>query len=275
MKRLIAIGMLVASGLACQRSAAGNLSAAAGPDALFADDFESGTLSAWSDGADSPRLRVVTDQAVAQSGRRYLAVTYPAGQDGGWLTRFLMPGHDSLYVSYYVRFPPTWVGGTKLVALSGSRSDDRWSAFGKAGTCPTGSDFFSAMLVVLPDGPTRFYTYYPEMSREPDRVTCWGRHGNGAETYRTPLTLSADEWHRIELAVTLNTPGEHNARQTFWIDGVERGDWGGIAFRDSPILQLNSIQLTFSVSGGVPANQELYVDNLVVRSGRPVGPVAR
>ena len=70
MQRLIAIGVLVASGIACQRSA-GNLSAAAGTEALFADNFESGTLSAWSDGAESPRLQVVTDHAVAQSGRRY------------------------------------------------------------------------------------------------------------------------------------------------------------------------------------------------------------
>jgi hypothetical protein len=211
----------------------------------------------------------VANPAFAQSGNRYLAVTYPAGQDGGWLTRFLNHGYESLYVSYHVRIPRAWTGGTKLVALYGSRSDDLWSAFGKAGRCPSGDDFFAAMLVTEPSGPMRFYTYYPAMSRESDGVTCWGRYGHEAATYRAPLTLDPDAWHQIEFLVTLNTPGRPDARQTFWIDGVERGAWTGLRFRDSSILRLTSLQLTFSVSGGVPETQEMYVDNLVIRRGPP------
>ena len=261
----LATAVLAASSLACQHSDPPRSPIHAAP--LFAEDFESGTLSAWSDGVDPARLRVVTDPMFAQSGRRYLAVTYPAGRDGGWLTRFLSPGYDSLYVSYYIRFPPTWVGGTKLVALNGSRSDDQWSAFGKAGRCPDGTDFFSAFLVAEPRGPVRFYTYYPAMSREPDGVTCWGRYGDGSETYRLPYTLADDNWHRIEFLVMLGTPGEANARQVFLVDGVERGRWSGFSFRHSPILRLNSVQLSFSVSGGVPQTQQLSVDNLIVEAG--------
>jgi hypothetical protein len=273
----IAAAMLIACTLACERRDGGGLHALSTPDRdsslLFTEDFESGTLAKWSDGIDRSRFDVVADPAIAQSGSRYLAVTYPAGRDGGWLTRFLAPGFEELYVSYYVRFPRTWVGGTKLVAIHGSRPDDRWSPFGKAGVCPTGGDFLTAMLVVEPAGSMRFYTYYPAMAREPDGLTCWGRFGDGRETYRPPLTLSADAWHRIELLVALNAPGQSNARQTFWVDGVERGTWGGFSFRDSPGLRLNSVQLTFSVSGGVPQTQQLYVDNLVVRSARPAVPV--
>jgi hypothetical protein len=103
-------------------------------DTVFSEDFESGTLAAWSDGVDTSRQRVVTDSAFAQSGRRYLEVRYRAGGDGGWLTHFLEPGYDSLRVSYWVRFPDDWQGGTKLIALYGSRTDDQWSAFGKAET---------------------------------------------------------------------------------------------------------------------------------------------
>src|SRR5436853_2223869 len=116
-------------------------------DTVFAEDFESGTLAAWSDGADPSRQRVVTNPSFAQSGSHYLDVTYPAGADGGWLTRFFMPGYDSLYVSYYVRFPTTWQGSTKLIAFYGSRTDNQWSAFGQAGKCPTGTDFFAARVV--------------------------------------------------------------------------------------------------------------------------------
>jgi hypothetical protein len=244
-------------------------SPAAGGQTIFADDFESGTLAAWQDGVDPARHRIVTDPAEAQSGSRYLAVTYPAGDDGGWLTRFFLPGYDSVHVSYHVRFPGDWRGGTKLIALYGSRTDDQWSAFGKAGVCPDGTDFFAAMVVADRGGnpgPSRFYTYFPEMIREPDGVTCWGRFGDGRETYAEPLRLSRGDWHRVELSVTLNAPGASDASQTFWLNGVERGRWPGLSLRRSDLLRLNSVQLTFSTDADSQP-RELHVDNLIVRSG--------
>ncbi len=239
-------------------------------DTVFAEDFESGTLAAWSDGVDPARHRIVTDPSGAQSGGHYLEVTYPAGGDGRWLTHFLLPGYDSLFVSYYVRFSTNWLGGTKLIALYGSRTDNQWSAFGKAGICPNGTDFFAAMVVSEPAGSTgtRFYTYYPAMAREPDGVTCWGRYGDRTETYVPPLTLSLGEWHHVEFWVKLNTPGQSDASQTFWLDGVERGTWAGFGFRSTAILRLTSLQLTFS-TGAAPHTQRLYVDHLVVTTGRP------
>jgi len=81
-----------------------------GGETLFAEDFESGTLDAWQDGVNPTKQRVVTGQD-AQAGDHYLAVTYPAGADGGWLTRFFMPGYQAMYVSFYVRFPGDWSGG--------------------------------------------------------------------------------------------------------------------------------------------------------------------
>jgi hypothetical protein len=184
-----------------------------------------------------------------------------------------MPGYDSLYVSYYVRLPATWQGGTKLVALYGSRTDNQWSALGKAGTCPTGTDFFAAMLIAEVSGnpgPTRFYTYYPAMAREPDGVTCWGRYGDGTETYTAPLELTPGAWHHVELWVKLNAPGQDNAAERFWIDGVERGHWAGFSMRTSAVLRLNAVQLTFNrgISGG-PVAEQLFVDHLVVTTARP------
>lgn len=248
---------------------------AAGPlrvDTVFAEDFESGALAAWPDGLDRRRHRVVEDPRFAQSGSHYLEVTYPAGSDGGWLTHFFLPGYDSLYVSYYIRFPATWQGGTKLIALYGSRIDNQWSALGKAGICPNGTDFFAAMAVTEPNGSpgaVRFYTYYPAMAREPDRVTCWGRYGDGSETYTPPLTLSRGAWHHIELWVKLNAPGARNASQRLWVDGVQRGSWTGFSFRTTDALRLNAVQLNFNrgMSGG-PLTEQLYVDNLIVARAR-------
>jgi len=246
---------------------------------IFSEDFESGTLQAWQDGVDSARQQIVADPASAQSGNHYLVVTYPRGRDGGWLTRFFMPGYEALYVSYYVRFPANWQGGTKLIALYGSRTDDQWSGFGKAGVCPNGTDFFNAMLTTEPvgnPGPLRFYTYYPTMAREPDGTTCYGRYGNGygAErgvtlaNYGPSLALSRGAWHHIEFSVQLNKPGEADGRQAFSVDGAEWGSWAGLSFRTSPNLRLNAVQLTFNTGAtGVAQEQEIDVDNVVVRSG--------
>jgi hypothetical protein len=144
---------------------------------------------------------------------------------------------------------------------------------GKAGKCPNGTDFFATMLITEAGGnpgPTRFYTYYPAMAREPDGVTCWGRFGDGTETYTPPLTLTTGVWHHVELWVRLNTPGRDNAAERFWIDGVERGRWAGFRIRESAILRLNAIQLTFNrgISGG-PLAQEMYVDDVQVMTARP------
>lgn len=241
-------------------------------DTIFAEDFESGSVDAWQDGVNASLHRVISNSSLAQSGGYLLEVTYPAGGDGGWLTRWFMPGYDSLYVSFWVRFPATWLGGTKLLAFSGSRTDDQWSAFGRAGECPTGTDFFSAMVVTEGTGnpgPTRFYAYYPAMAREPDGVTCWGRVSDGTETYLSPLALSAGSWHHVEYWMKLNAPDRADAVQTFWLDGVQRGSWNGLSFRTSTILKLNSVQLNFSNSASTIQTQKLYIDNLVVLTGRP------
>src|SRR5688572_12667978 len=101
--------------------------------AAFGDDFESGTLGSWQDGYNAAFHRVITDPALAHSGSRVLEVTYGSGGNGGFLTRFFMPGYDSVRVSYWVRFPQEWKGTTMLVGLYGSRLDNQWSAYGKAG----------------------------------------------------------------------------------------------------------------------------------------------
>jgi Polysaccharide lyase 14 len=275
------VSALIAS---CQQHSAGlagpdSLPLPGGGESIFSDDFESGTLEAWQDGVDPARHRIVTD-STAQSGGSYLVATYPAGRDGGWLTRFFMPGYDSLYVSYYVRFPADWQGGTKLVGLYGSRIDDQWSGMGKAGICPSGTDFFSAMLITEATGnpgPPRFYTYYPAMAREPDGKTCWGRYGNGTGSehsspalYASSPTLGDGMWHHIEFWVQLNTPARADGRQVFWIDGTQRASWSDLSFRSSTVLRLNAVQLSFnSGADGVARTQELSVDNLVVRTAPP------
>src|SRR3989441_8683540 len=143
-RTMVAITVVASASQGC--GARGD-AAASGQGLLFVEDFESGMLAGWPDGVDPSRQRGMTGREFAQSGSHYLEVTYPAGGDGGWLTRFFMPGFDSLDVSYYIRLPPPpkWQGGTKLLAPYGARVDDQGSAAGKGGICPNGTDLFIAM----------------------------------------------------------------------------------------------------------------------------------
>jgi hypothetical protein len=281
MNHLVRVGVVLAALCACDRvhsvalgptpAQSGAAPSAVGAE-VFRDDFESDSLAQWQDGLDPDRHRIVTDPGRARGGSRYLSVTYPAGRDGGWLTRFFMPGYDALRVSLYVRFPRDWVGGTKIVGLYGSRTDDQWSAFGKAGKCPNGNDFFDAMLITQETGnpgPMKFYTYYPAMFRDNDGVTCWGRYGDRdmREVNYSPvsMSLSQDTWHRIDFEVRLNQPGQSDGYQRFWINGVLGAEWKGISFRESPILRLNAAQLSFSYGAtGVAKTLHLDVDDVVV-----------
>jgi hypothetical protein len=280
MKHLLKVGLVLGLLVACDRMQPGTTGPtqlgpgvlAASGTPIFSEDFESDSLDGWQDGVDPARHKIVTDSARAQSGHRYLSVNYPAGRDGGWMTRFFMPGYDALHVSLYVRFPRDWVGGTKIVGLYGSRVDDQWSAFGKAGICPKGTDFFDAMLLTQDNGnpgPVKFYTYFPGMSREPDGVTCWGRYGDRevrTPTYAGSPTLRSEQWQHIEFEVRLNTPGQSDGSQKFWVNGVLGASWNGIRFRDTDVLRLNAAQLSFSAGGnGVPRSQQLDIDNVDVR----------
>src|SRR5437762_1067348 len=106
---IVLLGVL-APALLLECGSSGASSSTTAGDTVFAEHFETGSLAAWKDGIDPSRQRIVEDPNRAHSGSHFLAVTYPAGADRGWLTRFLRPGFDSLYVSLWVRFPETWQG---------------------------------------------------------------------------------------------------------------------------------------------------------------------
>jgi hypothetical protein len=238
-------------------------------DTIFYDGFESGTFTKWTDGYNSTKHHILTDAAGAVAGTHYLDVTYTQGSDGGWLNTWFMPGYDSAFVRAYFKVESAWTGGTKFFSLYGNRTDDMWSASGKAGICPTGTDFFSAMIVTEPSGgsagltpPLRFYTYWPDMN---PAGGCYGNYGNGSETYTPPLQITTGAWHKIEFWLKINTVGQTNAVQKFWVDGQLKGSWSGIRLRTSNILRINELQLAFSVCcGGATRTQHGYVDEVLV-----------
>jgi hypothetical protein len=238
---------------------------AAAGDTVFKEGFESNSMTVWEDGYDASLHKILTDGAQAHSGSRYLEITYPSGSDGGWLTKFFMPGYNKLRVSVWFRLGANWQGNTKLIALRGSRTDNQWSSIGQAGKCPTGTDFFDATVFLEAPAPKalRFYTYYPGMPVQSDGVTCWGVLGNGNEQY-WPSSPSKDVWHQLEIEIQLNTPGQSNGYQRFWVDGTLRGEWLNLALRTGSILRLNSFQISASANPAVSQTQKIYWDDIVV-----------
>ena len=235
---------------------------------IFSDGFEGGTLAAWQDGVDPATQQVLTDATQAHAGTHVLQLTYPAGQGAGWLTRFFLPGYDSLYVSYWLRLDPNWTGSTALLGLRGSRTDNQWSAFGKASSCPTGTDFFATSVVAgTATNPLdlAFATYYPGMP------SCTGQSaGPGTTTsYASARRLTPGPWHQVAVWVKLNRVGQSDGQQVIWLDGAVVGQWSGLVYRTSTILKLNSLML--DAFAAAPQTEHAYVDDVVVLAALPAG----
>jgi hypothetical protein len=241
------------------------------PAVIFCDDFESGNLSLWQDGFDPSLHRITSAPSNVYRGHGALEATYPAGSDGGWLTRWFMPGYTDVYARLYVKFESGWRCGqncTKIMALYGNRIDNRWSGFGKAGIRPTGTDFFISMLVTLnwyrpPDpGEVIFYAYFPEMARAPDGMF-WGNFFYQNDP-REPLQTA--RWYCLELELKANAPGLRDGLQRMWIDDVFKGEVPNMRWRDTTDVRINAFQLTFS--GSVPSTEHVWIDNVVVGTKR-------
>jgi len=243
--------------------------ATAAVDTVFAENFESGTFTQWQDRGATANQTILNNAAEAHSGNRVLQLTYPASGDAGWLTRFFLPGYDTLWVGYWVKFETGWQTGTKLIAFYGSRTDDQWSATGKAGVCPNGTDFFALVLTAdanLNPGPTRFYAYFPAMTRS--GTSCFG--DDGGASYVNPRDLTTGVWHYIEYEIAINTIGQSNTVQKYWVDGVLRGTWSGISVRTSTILKLNAFTISANLQSTHPL-QHVWIDDILVAKVRPGG----
>jgi hypothetical protein len=239
-------------------------------DTVWYENFENGSLASWGDQGLAQNHAVVAPPGGAFGGALALQVTYPQGSDGGWLTRFFMPGYDSIYVRYYIKLESTWQGGTKLSSLYGSRTDNQWSAAGKSGVCPNGTDFFQVTLTGDPS-PQMLLRFYDQYFAMPSNSgTCYGSNGD-AGTIMTPsqFQLTTGVWHKVEYWTKLNDPALTNSVQEFKIDGVTRGTWSGISLRTSTILTLNAFTLTMSAPSGAPTTQHLWVDDILITRQRP------
>jgi hypothetical protein len=254
--------------------------------AIFCEDWEGanplGTWPAglWFENNQPQNHAITTTPANVYSGTHALETTWSTAQGGsgaGWLTRWFnangndatpVTGYDHIFARVYVKYEAGLQcdqNCPKLFVLNGNRTDNAYSSFGQAGTCPNGTDWFYAGTAQRQPPPSAnrdliFYDYDAAMPCPPGAF--------GQEINMTPTqTIPLDTWTCIESEVQTNTVGQSNGIHRTWVNDVLAGERTNVRWRDTTNLKLNSFQLSFS--GGVLAGaNHIWYDNIVVSQQR-------
>ncbi|HOA63152.1 MAG: hypothetical protein KA191_17560 [Verrucomicrobia bacterium] len=245
------------------------------PAVVFVENFEGTDFRQWNN-AEPPRapaVQLVSEKDQVYGGRQAVQFTVPAGRGvGAGLVKWFKPGYDQLHARWYCRFAEDYDQGdlhhtgAKLAAES-----DRWH-LGVAGQKPTGRDFFITGLEPWrdwqrnpPPGELMFYTYYPDMKRDPDG-NWWGNSFKPEKKF----LLTRGRWYCLEIMVKANTPGQADGEQAFWVDGELIGRFTGIRWRDTDTLKLNCFWPSMYIHES-PQTNRVWMDDMVVATAY-IGP---
>ncbi len=255
---------------------------------LFHDDFESGKIGAnWDElnrrrgrGAtdDTDPVNAETNKAIARGTRSAKVQLQKDGYEDVTLVKWLKPGHDELYMRYYVRYGMDY--GYHGHGGSGFMADAGKGGFKGAGKAPDGDKFFWATLEPIgprqwdPPGALIFYAYWWKM--KPD-----GR-GNHWGNWFQPMpdqVPKRETWICVEWRVKANTAGQNDGELDCWIDGQKCGEFREINWRSSDALQVNKVQLSlwlepasYARAGG-GTTRTVWYDDVVVATAY-IGPKA-
>jgi len=58
------------------------------------------------------------------------------------------------------------------------------------------------------------------------------------------VIIEPDRWYSIELMLKANDAGQHNGEIKLWIDGVLKGHYANMRFRDTNDLKINELEVT-------------------------------
>ncbi len=233
------------------------------PQVIFVENFEDRSLDGlkkrWEEisNKDQKPISFADEGPSASAGKTCLQITATRGHDtGGHLFRRLLPGYDTVYVRFYVRFAADHGFIHHFVTLSGMKNPPAWPT-GDAGIRPV--DRFSSGIEPVsqshqflsprsfdPPGIWHFYTYWPEMRTwQNDSGIGNSYYGNNFEPL-SPRTIPREKWICVEIAMGINSSVDaSDGWQAFWIDGkpVEwfgPGHPNGIWKRDKWIIRDDS-----------------------------------
>ncbi|MFC2075933.1 hypothetical protein ACFLT7_02495 [candidate division KSB1 bacterium] len=259
--------------------------AATDPNVFFFEDFESSSLDVYGEyTTDSERLTITEEVANVFAGQRSMYVPTPKskGYVGGEAKYWFLPGYgDQVYYRYYVKFDQDFEQLHHFCSLRGGRIDDQWSAYGKAGTKPSGNDRFTVTLdpfrqwgQIKPPGRLLLYVYWPDMKASNDG-NYWGNHFEPEE----PFIPELGKWICMEIMIKCNTlnadgPGNSDGECAYWIDGEKIGHYYGFRWRDTDEVLINSLVVgTYIADGEADHPNRTWFDNLAAGTSY-IGPIA-
>lgn len=261
------------------------------PAVLLHEDFEGGGLQQW----DEKKGPVALSDEAPHTGKQCIAMPMHRGVDtGGHLLKWFLPGADTVYVRFYVKFSKDYQYDHHFVTLLASPPDDKWRPFGKAGLEPDGTYFMSGMEPWFawgknpPPGEVNLYAYYPGMDVDPKMNKYWGNEffppgpAKGSASGPGRVIPALGKWQCWEFMIQANSsPEKADGRQAMWLDGKRIGEFSGIRWRSRNDVKIDAIWLQhYGYDDSDPTRQfskneqTVWFDDVVV-SKAYVGPMRR
>jgi predicted amidohydrolase len=190
------------------------------PKVVFVENFEHPSMDdlkkRWESVSHPEILSLADDHPSPSGGKRSLLVRHVGGKsNGGHLYRRLPPGHDKLFVRFYVKFDRDCAPIHHFFHVGGYNPPTPYPQ-GGAGSRPRGDERFS--VGIEPFGRSwkwDYYTYWMEMRGSPPRGQTWGNNFLGDAKPR----VARDKWVCVEAMIKMNDVGDSNGELALWIDG--------------------------------------------------------
>lgn len=275
----------------------GDQGVASHPSVLFTDDFEDPSAlerwdHVWANGGSGEITGTpLPAEAGGHSYRTTILRPGPQAASVG-IRKFLPPGHDTLFFRYYAMYEKgieIYHGGTHNAGSIAARLPGELYE-SHAGVYPNGHNIYSVILDTWrPDGDVpspgdmAFYCYHMDQGHQwgdhffpSGRILPGGRELFGADFLPRPDFIpETGEWHCYEMMIMANTPGKRDGRVAFWVDGVLKGDFPNLRFRETALLKPNRIALNLYTHNPLnTSNLVMWFDDVVAATDY-IGPKER
>lgn len=215
-----------------------------------------------------------TDSGGVFTGNAGLEHLNRMGTHEGGMYDFPFPKvQGAVYLRWYRKYEPGFdfscvIKGNGVYALAPNVESGK-----SAGKKPDGYDKYSLKIQTAEDkstglGDTTFYMYYPDQSS--------GFGDTLAQNIGTPALIKPGEWHSYEIMLNPNSADQEDGEIKMWIDGILKGLYKNIRFRNTSELQINELNVGAYVGGGciAPKDQKVWQDNIVIATTY-IGPMRR
>lgn len=291
----------------------GDAGIAADPAVIFATGFEDGIREPLR--IERKGVEVAREGGLPFAGAACAQITATKEVDeGGDIGLRWKDGVDTCFMRVYVRFAKDTLMPHHFINISAMNDSHKYRWGGGAGIRPEGGRDGRVSTTLEPPkdegGKWHFYSYWHEMhSWQTLGGEADGRpnayYGNVFSMEASP-PLERERWICLEMMLKLNTPGQADGEQAFWIDGRRIGHWrpgspegtwirenfatwgeynkrpqpfAGYSWRTDAALRINGIKLQWYLSSDqswkkmTSARNTVWFDNLVVARSY-IGPLA-